>query len=699
MVVRRGMAVVVVAACSLIGAGTAPAAWRQPVGGPSPINQASDQDAFRPSLANVGGVPYVGWEEHLGNPSEQVHVARLGGGGTAWDKLGATPAYAAGDLAAYASVTGIGSVPWAAWAESDGGNQEIRVASYNGSTWSEPGKDVSATSGGINFSTTKAATVPSLAAVGSVPYVAWLESDTTSSPGTPNNELRVARLHTGTSLPQTYWEEPWANVSPTYGGINESTEAHAGETDLASMAGVPYVAWTEYDGTNSEVRVARLNGAAWQQPWTNVSEASGGINESTTQSAAEPDLASIGGVPYVAWTEIDADGWEVRVARLNGTTWEQPWRDATSAYGGIKQSPAELGYGPSLASIGGVPYVAWSEGAGKPQIRVARLNAATNAWEQVWTGVTGSYGGITDSPTATGMTPSLADIGGVPYVAWEESEGAAHNQTRVSRLEPEFLTQAAGPSTDSATLAAGIRTYGLPYAIGFQYGASALDSETSADPAPTGQDSVSISRQVTGLSPGTGYQFRPFATAGPAPRVFGATATFGTLAAPTVTGGGGDGGGGGIGGGNGASADTTLPIVSAVSANPKVFAVDARGRPEAAVTAKVKHKPRKGTTFSYSLTEPGRAVFSVERVLPGRRVGRACRPASRANRMRRKCIRYALAARFAQPGVAGGNRKRFSGRIGRRRLAPGSYRVTIVAKDAAGNRSKAVRATFTVVRG
>ena len=47
----------------------------------------------------------------------------------------------------------------------------------------------------------------------------------------------------------------------------------------------------------------------------------------------------------------------------------------------------------------------------------------------------------------------------------------------------------------------------------------------------------------------------------------------------------------------------------------------------------------------------------------------------------------------------GTNTKRFSGRIGRRALAPGSYRATLVARDAAGNASKAKRLGFRVVRG
>ena len=41
----------------------------------------------------------------------------------------------------------------------------------------------------------------------------------------------------------------------------------------------------------------------------------------------------------------------------------------------------------------------------------------------------------------------------------------------------------------------------------------------------------------------------------------------------------------------------------------------------------------------------------------------------------------------------------FSGRIGKRALAPGNYRATLTAADAAGNRSRPLRLGFTLVCG
>ena len=99
------------------------------------------------------------------------------------------------------------------------------------------------------------------------------------------------------------------------------------------------MAWHEQDSTDDEGTVARLNsaGTGWE-PWTGVSATSGGINQSTTSASYEPSLTPIGGVPYVAWR--DGATSEIRVARLNGAGagWEQPWTGVSATSGGINQS-------------------------------------------------------------------------------------------------------------------------------------------------------------------------------------------------------------------------------------------------------------------------------------------------------------------------------------------------------------------------
>jgi hypothetical protein len=108
-------------------------------------------------------------------------------------------------------------------------------------------------------------------------------------------------------------------------------------------------------------------------------------------------------------------------------------------------------------------------------------------------------------------------------------------------------------------------------------------------------------------------------------------------------------------------------------------------------------KTKKATTFAYTLSEAARVVFTIEQRLPGRRVGSKCKPPSRSNRRRPKCTRYALVGSFAQQSTRGINRRSFSGKIGKRKLTTGTYRVTLVATDAAGNASRPDRLSLVVV--
>jgi predicted outer membrane repeat protein len=148
-------------------------------------------------------------------------------------------------------------------------------------------------------------------------------------------------------------------------------------------------------------------------------------------------------------------------------------------------------------------------------------------------------------------------------------------------------------------------------------------------------------------------------------------------------------------GGDGSVADLTAPVISALSLTNKVFVVDRRGPGERVVNAAARRHP-KGTAFRYQLSEPGRVVFTISRATTGRKVGTRCVKRTKRNASRRRCTFFTRVGAFAQDAVAGANRKSFSGKLGRKTLAPGSYRATLVAKDAAGNASKPVASKFTV---
>jgi hypothetical protein len=107
---------------------------------------------------------------------------------------------------------------------------------------------------------------------------------------------------------------------------------------------------------------------------------------------------------------------------------------------------------------------------------------------------------------------------------------------------------------------------------------------------------------------------------------------------------------------------------------------------------------RGGTTFNYRLSDPARVTFTIHRRLPGRVVRGRCRAVTRQNRGRRRCVRHVRIGRFSHAGRRGANRRRFSGKIARRALQPGSYRAILLARNRAGYRSVPVSTDFRVVR-
>jgi RTX calcium-binding nonapeptide repeat (4 copies) len=178
-------------------------------------------------------------------------------------------------------------------------------------------------------------------------------------------------------------------------------------------------------------------------------------------------------------------------------------------------------------------------------------------------------------------------------------------------------------------------------------------------------------------------------------------ATFGAPGPILAGGGSGDGPGEdsdpGPGGGPGprTTPDAAAPLFTTrVRAVPSEFLVNRRGPAETLVRAGA----RRGTTFRYALSEAATVTFAMKRRLPGRLVGGKCRRPTTMNRSRRRCVRLVGVGAFRVAGVAGPNRKRFSGRIGKRTLRPGGYVARVSARDAAGNVSKPASAKFTVLR-
>ncbi len=112
-----------------------------------------------------------------------------------------------------------------------------------------------------------------------------------------------------------------------------------------------------------------------------------------------------------------------------------------------------------------------------------------------------------------------------------------------------------------------------------------------------------------------------------------------------------------------------------------------------------KRRPPVGTVFSFTLSEPARVIFTFTQPAAGREVKGRCVAMTHGNRHRRACTRSIKRGTMSVAGHAGLDRVRFQGRLNRsRKLGLGSYTVTIVAVNTAGQRSHASTLHFTIIK-
>jgi hypothetical protein len=136
--------------------------------------------------------------------------------------------------------------------------------------------------------------------------------------------------------------------------------------------------------------------------------------------------------------------------------------------------------------------------------------------------------------------------------------------------------------------------------------------------------------------------------------------------------------------------DRTAPLLSNFKLSPKSF-VAANTGPSVVAAAAV------GTKVSYSLSEPAKTKFTVQRRKRGVKKHGHC-VAGKPRRGRKSCTRWvAVKGGFKIPSGAGAHSFRFMGRLKGKALKRGRYRLTAVATDAHGNKAKPKRRAFRVI--
>jgi hypothetical protein len=109
---------------------------------------------------------------------------------------------------------------------------------------------------------------------------------------------------------------------------------------------------------------------------------------------------------------------------------------------------------------------------------------------------------------------------------------------------------------------------------------------------------------------------------------------------------------------------------------------------------------RKGATVSWRVSHAGTLKLAVQRKTRGRKVGKSCKKQTRRNRKRKACTRYVSVGTITRSAKQGNGRYKWTGKVKRRRLKTGNYRLvgTATAKDRSVLPSAAGRVTFKVVK-
>jgi hypothetical protein len=119
-------------------------------------------------------------------------------------------------------------------------------------------------------------------------------------------------------------------------------------------------------------------------------------------------------------------------------------------------------------------------------------------------------------------------------------------------------------------------------------------------------------------------------------------------------------------------------VITSLRVSPRKFH-PAKAAATTSCFQKYKEKGASGprcTSFHFDLTGPAAAAFSIERGLPGRRVGGKCRRPTAATKKRKRCARFrSLSGEIVRNGTGGANSFTFSGWLAGRKLKAGPYRL------------------------
>ena len=318
--------------------------------------------------------------------------------------------------ATHPSLADNGTHLFAIWSEDNGaGKGEIRSAVYDNGTDSW---DTNSNFQPLNYSTSYSANNPQLLNDNSSLYAIWSEDNGTA------NQIRVKLFDNSTS-----WNLV-DNIDNNSTGINNNPSKNAINPKLLNFNSRIYAAWSEDNGSASQIHVARYDD---NSSWTIVDDnSSTGINRATG-NATYPTMAVLSTKLYLAWSETNADNrTQIRVKSYDGSSWS--FVDGDNATKGINKDYTQNASYPQLVKVtdnssSSKLYAVWLEENGNTQVRVAEFNG-TSTWSfkdgDSFDGLNLNTAKITGKPSAAAYLNKL-------IVAWSETNSLGVPQIRVAK--------------------------------------------------------------------------------------------------------------------------------------------------------------------------------------------------------------------------------------------------------------------------
>ncbi|MFC5468864.1 dockerin type I domain-containing protein [Cohnella suwonensis] len=452
-------------------------------GGTSGLNADPSWSAYSSSLIVFDNALYAAWLENNGN-GNQVQVKKYDG--TVWTSTGGGLNVDSTKNATMPNLSVFKNSLYVAWSEFNGTAYQVRIKKYDGTSWT------SADGGsGLNADSSKKAENLNLAVFNNDLYAAWNETNGTVNQirvkkydGTSwtsadggsglnadssknaldvkqfvfNNALyAVWREHNGTIYQirvKKYDGASWTNAD---GGsaLNVVSANGAQNPTLIVYNNALHAAWEEHNGASFQIRVKKYDGTSWTSA---DGGGTSGLNVDSSIAASSPNLAVFNNALYAAWYENNGSADQIRVKKYDGTSWTSADGNGIS---GLNLSSSQYATFPNLYAFNNALFAVWSEQNGNAyQLRAAMLPGSTAA-DETNNSVSASPASVEagGSVTLTAAGDRQSAIGAVSgderYIpaSWTSTESGKTGTYSLngSNYESTYTTTVAGSYTVTVT--------------------------------------------------------------------------------------------------------------------------------------------------------------------------------------------------------------------------------------------------------